>query len=97
MSIYVEVPNIVKIVISDDSGEASRCIVNKSLEEVIAMIETAFGAKSTVAAAPKKARKPRRTKAEMSAAAEPAPEGVPPSHRRTQTDKTEPAGSVWPE
>ena len=69
-NLYQEAPNQVKIALTDDTGEAERFVVGQTLDEAVAIIEAAFGGKP--AEAPKKARKKRRTKAEMTATAEAA-------------------------
>ena len=85
-SIYDSPPNQVSIEMKDESGEAQRFVVNKTLDEVIAVIEEAFGAPPVAAPAPKKARKPRRTKQQMQAAEAPhepeaASQEAPPPHK----------------
>ena len=96
MNMYQDPPNQVTVKLSDDSGEATRWIVGKSLDEAIATVEAAFGAVPT-AQKPKKARKPRRTKAQMAAIAGSvaAAEGsAVPSSRKN--GKKELAGTAWP-
>ena|SRR3990167_6213774 len=96
MNMYQEPPNQVAVKLSDDSGEAMRWIIGKSLDETIATVEAAFGAVPT-AAKSKKARKPRRTKAQMNAVADSvaAAEGQSaPSSRKN--GKKELAGTPWP-
>ena len=65
MTMYQDEPNQVYLTIKDSSGSAERWVVGKTLDEAITMIETAFGMADT--AKPAKSRKPRRTKAEMTA------------------------------
>lgn len=102
-SLYEQKPNSVKIVMTDDSGDSERFVVGLSLDEVVAVIEASFGVVPGKSFKAKKARKPRRTKAEMAAAAETngsgdtteIPEGVAPSHRRSKKELVG-AGSGWP-
>ena len=67
-NLYQEAPNQVKIVLTDDNGEAERYIVGQTLDDAISIVEAAFGGQPVKA--PKKARKKRRTKAEMAEMAE---------------------------
>lgn len=62
-NVYQETPNIVAVQINDSTGTATRFIVGKSLDEVIALIDPA--APCAGPKPKKKDRKPRRTKAEM--------------------------------
>ena len=74
MHVYEEEPNIVKVLMMDKSGKAERFISGKSLDEVIATVQAAFGEVAPI----KKERKKRRTKAEIAdACTEPAPEVAP--------------------
>ncbi len=68
MNVYQENPNIVELTIKDKTGAATRFVVGKTLDEVIAIIEpeAPFAGATT-----KKARKPRRTKAQMAEAEAP--------------------------
>lgn len=71
--VYENRPNIVEVTVKDESGEAVRHIVGYSLDEVIEAVTLSLdGAEPRVAVEHKKPRKPRRTKAEIAAA---APEG----------------------
>lgn len=95
-NIFHTLPNIVTVQISDANGTAERFVVGKTLDEVISIIEpeAPVGGRSA-----KKARKPRRTRAEMSEA-EAAPEqsageaamaklkggDVPPPHDKPKKD-----------
>ena len=60
-TVYQDRPNVVEIVVKDDTGEQSRFVAGESVDEVVARL---FG-EPVAAAAPKKERKPRRTKAEI--------------------------------
>ena len=78
--VYGEEPNIVHIVFKDQSGEAERWVTGKTLDEVL----DGYGL-SLFVPGPTKARKPRRTKAQMQAAESPyepeaASQEVPPPH-----------------
>ena len=73
-TVYQDRPNVVEIVVKDDTGEQSRFVAGESVDEVVARL---FG--EPVAPALKKERKPRRTKAEI-AAAKPA-EVMPPGEK----------------
>lgn len=73
MTLFHKKPNIIKIVMSDETGEGSQFIVGYALSEAVAVVEAAFGfVGDAIPVVEKKARKPRRTKAEM-ATAEAAP------------------------
>ena len=63
MTVYQEKPNIVKVVLSDDGGEAERFLVGQSLEDAVTAVENLFFGEPTKTVT--KQRKPRRTKAEM--------------------------------
>ena len=93
-TLYQELPNTVKIVLSDKTGEAERFSVGQSLDEAIAAIEAAFGGEP--AEAPKKARKKRRTKAEMNATAETA-DPVPYETQDTPRNKNNKKEKAWAE
>ena len=60
-TVYANRPNVVEITVKDDTGETSRFTAGESLDEVVARL---FG-EPVVVAAPKKARKARRTNAEI--------------------------------
>ena len=60
--IYETEPNVVKIALSDKTGEAERYAVGRTLDEVIMIIAHAL---SDALVAVKKARKPRRSKAQV--------------------------------
>lgn len=80
--LYIEKPNIVKVVIGDESGSAERFIIGQELGAVLANIDAAFAMCPIV-----KTRKPRRTKEQIAAY----------SNSNTNKTE-EPAGtSVWPE
>ena len=63
-TVYQDRPNVVEIVVKDDTGEQSRFVAGESVDEVVARL---FGEPVAIAAL-KKERKPRRTKAEIAAA-----------------------------
>ena len=66
-NVYKEKPNIVEVKITDDTGgEAVYYFTRRTIEEVVADIIP--GEEGSAIAAPKKERKPRRTKAEIAAA-----------------------------
>jgi ribosomal protein L12E/L44/L45/RPP1/RPP2 len=66
--LYKAKPEIVLIAVSIEGDEVTepRYITGKSVEEVVAVIDAAFpAAEPSSAPEPKKVRKPRRTKAQM--------------------------------
>ncbi len=94
--LYQEKPNIVKIVMSDASGNAERYAAGISLDDVISQVETILGENPPM---PKKARRKRRTKAEIAAAkpqpdlaADPSPD-APAREKKLKSGK----GPVWPQ
>lgn len=85
--LYKEKPEVVLIAVSVEGDEVTepRYITGKSVAQVLAVIDAAFPAAESDECAPKpaKARKARRTKAEMEAAA--------------STGPAEKKKEVWPE
>lgn len=60
-TVWQDKPNLVRVVLSDETGEAERWVVGKSLDEAITMVDP----NNRIVDRPVKTRKPRRTKAEM--------------------------------
>ena len=76
--VYADAPNIVHIKFQDNSGEAERFVAGKTLDEVLESLGMSMHVDGPV-----KARRKRRSKAEMVAEAvpfEPTAE-VPPPHK----------------
>jgi hypothetical protein len=86
-SVYQEKPNIVKVVISDESGEAERFVVGKDLSEVIAIIEPDADGQPRL----KKVKRARRTKAEIAATVT-----TPEPERETATAGAGKKETSWP-
>ena len=76
--VYADAPNIVHIKFQDNSGEAERFVAGKTLDEVLESLGMSMHVDG-----PAKARRKRRTKAEMTtdAVLDEAAAEVPPPHR----------------
>lgn len=100
MNIFTEKPNVVHVILSDNTGQSERFIVGKSLDEATSIIDP-------TPAWVKPAKRKRRTKAEIKAdskaeePAEAAPaEDVPPPHasdaaQRRRISEDVPARKTW--
>lgn len=96
-NVYQETPNIVSVQINDSTGTATRFIVGKSLDEVIALIDPA--APCAESKPKKKDRKPRRTKVDIAADKDLKSQGSAGEQAMDKLKKdatNETKGSVWP-
>lgn len=95
--VYIEKPNVVHVILSDNSGQAERFIVGKTLDEATALIDP-----TPAWVGKPKAKRKRRTKAEIAAGSEKStppgycatPEDVPPPHSSI-ADQVPKKGKVW--
>ena len=87
--VFQQSPNIVHITIEDADRKTERFVAGRTLVDVIEHIEAALK-DPTTPAKPHKARKPRRTKAQMKAEANPDGEG-------TQIEPPAPGKPKWGE